>query len=61
MGFARLVGQMWAYELGLEWVHMWDDNVIRCKEFLVDRSLKDVSFSRVFQQMEAIVRATLHL
>ena len=59
VGFARLVGQMLAYELGLVWVHMWDDNVIKCKEFHENGTLEDVSFSRVFQQMEAIVRGDI--
>jgi hypothetical protein len=59
VGFARLVGQIWAYERNIEHCFMFDDNVICCFELMkaVDSTLSQtpVPFTRVMDQMTAIL------
>ena len=61
VGFARLVGQIWAYEMKLKYCFMFDDNVISCFELLKSNNElrhEMVSFSRVMDQMEAVFTKT---
>ena len=63
VGFARLVGQLWAYHAGIEVAHFWDDNVISCSELICMPDGKwgtqTVNFSYVLREMEAVMRACL--
>lgn len=55
VGFARLFGQLWAYQVGIEYCHFWDDNVVKCFELQPDFQCREVSFSRVMQKMETVL------
>jgi hypothetical protein len=59
VGFARLVGQVWAHQMGIDHCFMFDDNVISCFELqLIANSAeftqRIVPFSRVMEQLEAV-------
>jgi hypothetical protein len=67
IGYARLIIQLTASSLGLEFAHIWDDNVIKChridpKSIVESRSISaegmrlSVPFDEVLKEIESVVR-----
>jgi hypothetical protein len=55
-GFARLVIQAFAYQQGLDWVHMWDDRITATCDRSGRWGLGKVSFAYWLSCMESIAR-----